>query len=129
MWLDDIREPWRFGCVGWRWAKSADEAIEVLRRGNVVEASLDHDLDIYATIGEPPRERTGYDVVCWMEANDVWPRDGVRVHSMNPAGAARMRQVIERAYARDRSPDSLPANPRPPAARGTPNPGETTHGE
>ena len=59
------------------------------------------------TIGQPKGAKTGYDVVCWMEANDVWPRDGVKVHSLNPSGAARMRQVIERAYAaRTPAPDT-----------------------
>ena len=44
LWLDDIREPWRFGKHGWEWAKTADEAIALLKTANVEEASLDHDL-------------------------------------------------------------------------------------
>lgn len=99
LWLDDVREPWKHGCIGWEWAKTADEAIALLATGQVTEADLDHDLSDAATIGMPaPGEKTGYTVVCWMEENGVWPRDGVRVHSMNPVGAARMRQVIERHY-------------------------------
>lgn len=103
LWLDDCRPPYMHGCQGWHWAKTAAEAIMVLNTGKVDEASLDHDLAeehypwncsaIEKTTG------TGYDVVCWMEENNVWPVNGTRVHSMNPIGRARMEQVIERAYA------------------------------
>lgn len=40
-WLDDIREPWKHGCLGWTWAKTADQAIEYLKTGTVTEASLE----------------------------------------------------------------------------------------
>jgi hypothetical protein len=98
LWLDDVRQPWKHGCVGYEWAKTADEAIALLKTGKVTFASLDHDLSEAATLGNWEGERTGYDVVCWMEENNVWPEDGVRVHSMNPAGKLRMRQVIARHY-------------------------------
>lgn len=98
LWLDDIRNPELFGHIGWTWVKTYEEAIAYLSSGNVVEASLDHDLDISATLGYPADEKTGYDVVCWMEENNVWPTNGVKVHSMNPVGAQRMRKVIEKYY-------------------------------
>lgn len=100
LWLDDIREPWRHGCLGWHWVKSAQEAIEVLKTGRVEEASLDHDLSELRTLGQDDGSATGYDVVCWMEANNVWPSLGTRVHSLNPVGRQRMEEVIERAYRR-----------------------------
>lgn len=103
LWLDDVREPWRFGRVGWVWAKTAEEAIEILKTGRVIRASLDHDLswEHYPWNQVNPQEykqKTGYDVVCWMEENNVWPRRGVEVHSMNPVGRQRMQQVIDRHY-------------------------------
>lgn len=99
LWLDDIRSPERFGCIGWTWVKTADEAIALLVTGEVTEASLDHDLTVEATLGSPaPDERTGYTVVCWMEEHGVWPCDGVVVHSLNPAGKARMQMAIDRHY-------------------------------
>ena len=102
LWLDDIREPWKHGCIGFEWAKTHDEAIAPLKTGKVTFASLDHDLSEMATIGQPARgEKTGYDVVLWMEENDVWPEDGVRVHSMNLAGKARMEAAIRRHYGRN----------------------------
>lgn len=98
LWLDDIREPERFGHAGWTWAKTADEAIELLKTGRVRRASLDHDLSIDQMLQYHDNEKTGYDVVCWMEENNVWPPEGTKVHSMNPVGAARMEQVISKAY-------------------------------
>lgn len=101
LWLDDIRDPAAHGCIGWHWVKTADEAIEALKTGEVLRASLDHDLSEAATLGMPAKnERTGYTVVCWMEENNVWPPRGVRVHSMNPVGKDRMVGVIARAYGR-----------------------------
>lgn len=98
LWLDDLRDPVKHGCASWTWVKTADEAIALLKTGCVVEASLDHDLTIEQTLGRADNEKTGYTVVCWMESNNVWPPDGVKVHSMNPEGRRRMEQVIRRAY-------------------------------
>ncbi len=98
LWLDDVRDPANFGHIGWVWVKTADEAIALLKTGKVKSASLDHDLTIEQTLGRTDKEKTGYDVVCWMEKHNVWPPNGVAVHSMNPVGAARMRQVIRMHY-------------------------------
>jgi hypothetical protein len=100
LWLDDVRDPARHGCIGWTWATTADEAIALLAAGDVVEASLDHDLSIAATIGQPCREKTGYDVVLWMEENGVYPPEGVYVHSMNPSGKQRMLAALRALRAR-----------------------------
>ena len=97
LWLDDIRDPAHHGCIGWTWAKTAQEAIAILATGNVIEASLDHDLTINQTLGMPDKQDTGYTVVCWMEEHGVWPRDGVRCHSMNPVGRQRIEAVIRKA--------------------------------
>ena len=98
MWLDDLRDPMHNGAIGYEWVKTVDEAIDLLKTGQVTFASLDHDLSIEATMGNWKKERTGYDVVLWMEENDVWPKDGVRVHSLNPAGKARMEAVIRKKF-------------------------------
>lgn len=92
LWLDDIRNPNMWGSDGmnWVWAMDYEETIAVLSTGLVEFASLDHDL------GED--QKSGYDVVCWMEEHNLWPSNGVFVHSWNPVGAERMRKVIARAY-------------------------------
>jgi hypothetical protein len=99
LWLDDVRNPHEYGYIGWHWVKTYDEAIAVLETGCVTEASLDHDLSFDASMGlQPPDEKTGYHVVCWMEQHNVWPSGGVKVHSMNPVGKRRMLDVIKRYY-------------------------------
>lgn len=112
LWLDDVRDPAHYGHIGDTWAKTYAEAIRYLESGEVTSASLDHDIGACPEcvaamlhIGDMktpettffnrcPHEKTGYDVVCWMEENNVWPRDGVRCHSANPVGRARIEQVI-----------------------------------
>lgn len=98
LWLDDLRDPAKYGRIGWTWAKTAQEAIDLLKTGKVICASLDHDLTIQQTLGTPDKEDTGYTVVCWMEENDVWPDGGVEVHSMNPVGKWKMEQAIRKYY-------------------------------
>ena len=116
LWLDDVREPWKHGFIGATWAKTYDEAIEILESRQVSFASLDHDIGACADCVEKnlhvgdmrtpettfynrcPHEKTGYDVVCWMEENNVWPPEGTRVHSANPVGKQRMQVVIDRHY-------------------------------
>jgi hypothetical protein len=99
LWLDDIRPPWKHGYFSATWAKTAEEAIALLGTGQVRFASLDHDLSVEATLGNWQNEKTGYDVVCWLEEHpEFWPPEGVRVHSMNPAGRARMQTVIDKHY-------------------------------
>lgn len=99
LWLDDIRDPSSFGCIGYTWVKTAQEAIALLETGEVVKASLDHDLSLKATLGDWAHEETGYDVILWLEENpSFWPPRGVRVHSANTVGRQRMQVVIDRHY-------------------------------
>jgi hypothetical protein len=100
LWLDDVREPWKHGYILSEWVRTYEEAVNMLETGMITFASLDHDLSVEAACGQPCSEKTGYDVVCWMELHNVWPKDGVVVHSMNPVGRARMQQVIDKHYQR-----------------------------
>ena len=86
LWLDDIRP----APDGWAWARTVEEAVSLLERGEVAEASLDHDL------GEQGAEE-GYRLVVWMAENGVWPSEGMAVHSSsNPPGTRRRCGVIKR---------------------------------
>jgi hypothetical protein len=116
LWLDDLREPWKFGFIGAEWVRNYDEAISRLSKGDVTFASLDHDIGACPEctknnlhIGDMKTPDTtffntcshaknGYDVVCWMKENNIWPPDGVVVHSQNPAGKKRMQMVIDLHY-------------------------------
>lgn len=108
LWLDDVRDPYKFDHVGYHWYKTADEAIEAFKENEVLFASLDHDLTDEQMIrggylGQVYIDgfKSGYDVVQWLSQNrEYWPVSGVQVHSANPAGKQRMEQVIMRHYGR-----------------------------
>ena len=103
MWLDDIRKPWDHGHIGASWVRTAQEAIALLKTGEVTRASLDHDLaedhypwncaDLDSCAG------TGYDVARFLEENPQYlPKGGVTCHSANPAGRERIQIAIKKAY-------------------------------
>lgn len=110
LWLDDYRRPTDFvpnyQDKNWVWAKTAEEAIGYLRTGKILFASLDHDLTEDQMVkggylGQiyEDEQKSGYDVVVWLEEHpEFWPPDGVQVHTANPAGRARMQQVIDKHY-------------------------------
>lgn len=103
LWLDDVRIP----PPGWTWAKTAKEAREHLATGLVQEASLDHDLGgevqhvtdsgilVAGAIESALPTENGTALVRWMVETGHWPRIKPRVHSANPVGAMRMREMIE----------------------------------
>jgi hypothetical protein len=115
LWLDDMRKPPTHADSGvvWTWVKTTDEAIKLLQTGDVVFASLDHDLadehyqefhnaqmEGRAVDTSGCKEKTGYDVLCWMEEHGVWPSEGVRIHTMNTSRGPVMIGVVQRQYGR-----------------------------
>ena len=106
LWLDDYRDPGKYSKLEWTWVKTAEDAVKILRTGQVEFASLDHDLTDEqmvrgGTLGQIYEDghKSGYDVVEFLEQHpEFWPRDGVNVHSANPVGKKRMQQIIDRHY-------------------------------
>ena len=89
IYLDDIREP----PIGWKLVHWPDEAIELLKTGQVTHISLDHDLG-------DDKKGTGYDVILWMEeavaiSNFKLPKY-ISIHSANPVGKERMQRALDR---------------------------------
>lgn len=89
VYLDDVRpipEP------GWTLVRWPDEAIELLKGGNVTRLSLDHDL------GDDDHG-TGYDVLVWLEEQVAMhgfvPPAEIRVHSSNSSARQKMEAAIE----------------------------------
>lgn len=80
IWVDDLRE----APEDWEWAKNFEQTIDLIRLG-FEGISLDHDL------GE---SYNGYDVVKFIEFNDLWP-DVIAIHSGNPVGRDNIRRAIE----------------------------------
>ncbi len=75
---------------GWIHARWPEEVIEHLKRGVVVEISLDHDLG-------DDEHGTGYDVLLWLEeqvATKGFVPPKCRVHSANSAARVRMEAAI-----------------------------------
>ena len=89
LWLDDLR----LAPEGWIRVKTAREAIERLRAGDIDVLSLDHDL------GDEPGAGTGYEVSVWLENEaveghwDVVPNE-INTHSANPVGAGNILAAI-----------------------------------
>jgi hypothetical protein len=89
--LDDRAAP-----EGWTHVRTAPAAIALLQTGRVVELSLDHDL------GDDDAAGKGVEVVDHIAeqqiiaGRDLWPRDGITIHSANPAGRDQMARTIER---------------------------------
>jgi len=95
VWLDDLLED-RAAPPGWVHVTTAPAAIALIDAGPVIELSLDHDL------GDDEIAGKGVHVVDHIAerqivaGQDLWPRDGITIHSANPAGRAQMARTIER---------------------------------
>jgi CheY-like chemotaxis protein len=88
----DLFRQLTIGCVV-DWAKTADEAIELLKANNYDGAFLDHDLDDGAYVGKP-KEKTGQDVARWIAGNATLPPSSIIIHSLNQAGAKAMKEIL-----------------------------------
>lgn len=109
LWLDDER-PLPFskaGPVKWFLAKNYNEAVKIIAENDIDVAFLDHDLAIEHYLSNDTsefREKTGYDVVLWMEKHDKFPSQFCYVHSANPVGSLKMCIVLARHYNTKRNP-------------------------
>ncbi len=87
IWLDDER----MAPKGWVHIKTDDYAVWCMKNCKVSHISLDHDL------GEDCG--TGYDVICWIEEevfmNNKFILPEISIHSANPVGVSKMKQVLE----------------------------------
>lgn len=95
IYLDDER-PTPEGWIRCYWPQ---EVISYLQTGNVEELSLDHDLgDSEAAARELRKERTGYDVIEWIEEmvyNNALRPPHIKIHSANPTGRLKMQAGIK----------------------------------
>lgn len=90
IWLDDLRTmPEGFT----HWARTASEAIDLLRTGTVDEISFDHDLG-------PEEAGSGYDVAKFIEEQahlgKLKPMNW-HIHSANPVGRANIEAAMKSA--------------------------------
>lgn len=92
VWLDDERVPLPEYNI---WAKTAQEAIELLKTNKVDAISLDHDLGDEKIVGN------GYDVVKFIEEQAY--REGIKpcvisIHTSNVGALKKMLQGSQKAY-------------------------------
>jgi hypothetical protein len=100
IWLDDERDPNDHGIQedfhsfpGMTWAKTATEAIELLKTGKVEYISFDHDLGSM-------QAGTGMDVAKWIEEQAFHgniPKLSWTVHSYNPIGSKNIIRAMKKA--------------------------------
>ena len=99
LWLDD-RRPAPEGWVACRWP---EDVINLLKIENVEEISLDHDLDDPLVVGQgycsSIKERTGYDVLLWIEEqvflNNFNPPK-INIHTANSSARKKMLAAVEK---------------------------------
>lgn len=106
LWLDDVRDPkqwlpqmgWMRGrpaehMQNWKWATTAQEAIDHLEKHDVSEISLDHDLGDEATAG------TGYDVLNYIEQRTFlssnYKPPVIHIHTSNPSAREKMEAAVK----------------------------------
>lgn len=94
VYLDDMRQP----PEGWVLTKTADETIEFLKNNDVEVVSLDHDLAFEHYGNDYTKEKTGYDVLLWIEEQVSLNRDfklpEIRIHTANPSARVKMEQCL-----------------------------------
>jgi len=75
--------------------QTSSEAIEHLKNEKFDYIFLDHDLG--GTAFAPSDENSGYEVAKWLEANPSTTTEYIIIHSLNPAGVAKMQQALPEA--------------------------------
>lgn len=75
-----------------RVARTYDEGIAALQEGQWDVLYLDHDF------GDPDPHKTGYGVICWIEAHPEMKPGKIVIVSSNPVGRKQMQVVIDKLY-------------------------------
>lgn len=73
--------------------REPNELKRLLQAGVIDDLSMDHDLGDYGR-RDFDRDITGYDLICWMEETNSFPRGRILVHSQNLVGRQKMLAAI-----------------------------------
>ena len=89
VYLDDVRQSPK----GWILVKNPTDMINLLKKNNVTEISLDHDLGDDKNIG------TGYDVLLWIEEKVFKDKSfkvpKISIHTSNPSARKKMELALK----------------------------------
>jgi CheY-like chemotaxis protein len=89
--IDDLRD-----IKADRVCRTYEDAIKALtEEGPFGLCLLDHDLASYDKHG---REKTGYDILCFLEANPQYLPEKIILVTANPVGRQKMQALINRLY-------------------------------
>lgn len=75
--------------------RTYDEGLSALKSEKWQLLYLDHDLGCYDENG---REKTGYDIMCFLEEYPQYLPEKIMIVSSNPVGRKRMQVVIDKLY-------------------------------
>ena len=78
--------------------RTYEEGIKYLQKGPWDLLLLDHDLGDFIFEGTYMREKTGYDVLCWLERNPQFLPKRIELVTANPVGRQRMESLVRRLY-------------------------------
>ena len=95
VWLDDDLVD-RRAPDGWVHVTTVAQAVALLNEGRVVELSLDNDLSDDDRYGQG---KEVVDFLCeqqYAHGRDLWPRDGLTIHTANSQARDTMTRAIER---------------------------------
>jgi hypothetical protein len=96
VYLDDIRE----APEGWLRVISVEATTELLRFNKIEKLSLDHDLAMSHYCGDYSKEKTGYDVLLWIEAevvaNEKFQLPEIKLHTANPSAKIKMKLALDK---------------------------------
>jgi len=73
-------------------ARTYDAGVEALKDGFYDILYLDHDL------GDPDPAKTGYGIICFIEANPQYKPGKIQLVTSNPVGRKNMQVVIDKLY-------------------------------
>jgi len=77
-----------------RVARNYDQGIVALQQEKWDLLLLDHDLGDFSH----DKEKTGYDILLFLEENPQYLPKGIQIVSSNPVGRQRMQVVIDKLY-------------------------------
>lgn len=75
--------------------RNYNTAIDALKETLWNLVVLDHDLGDFDENG---KERTGYDILCWLEQNQQYLPKRIELITNNPSARLRMQLVIDKLY-------------------------------
>jgi hypothetical protein len=81
-----------------RVARNFTEGIEALKSEKWDLLLLDHDLSSYVD----GKEKTGYDVMCFLEENPQYLPGKIKLVTSNPVGRYNMQVVIDKLYSEEK---------------------------